>query len=75
MQQSVDGADADEGPEGDDLDDLAVDDLLHLRIEGQGVELGLVVDPWPVRNYCAFADVVNSRDRDDRPHLLVHPPL
>ncbi len=43
-QQAIDRPDADEGPEVDDLDDLAVDHLLHLWVEREGVELGLVVD-------------------------------
>ncbi len=44
VQQSVHGTDADEGTELHDLDDLSVDDLLHVGIEGDRVELGLVVD-------------------------------
>ncbi len=75
MEQSVDGTDSDEGAEADDLDDLAVDDLLHLRIEGERVELGLVVDPGLVGDDRTLPDIGDLDHRDHRADGLVDPTL
>jgi len=72
VEQTVHRSDADEGAEVDDLDDLAVDDLLHLRIVGERVELSLEEDTLLTGQDGAVADILHLDDRDDRADVLVH---
>jgi hypothetical protein len=72
MKKAIEWPDGEESPELYYLHNLSFHDLLHIRLEYQGLEINLVVDGSVSRQDAALADVVRSQHGHNGAQGFVH---